>query len=424
MSWARWYAIKSYLMSTVWIAPVIVVVVEQVLFRILHATHFDPGWIPGFVFDRDGKVAAADYAIGSATGFLVFTFGSLLVAIQVASGQLTPRIIATTLLRNQPIRLSVGCFVFVLLLAVGIKTRVDTVENFLVSVLAIFALLNILVFLFLIDYAARLLRPISILRRIAKQGLAVIEDVYPRLLVDSPDWAPQLGKLPPSARSIAHTGSSAIIIAVNLQALETMARRTDCNIEIVPRVGDFVGTQETLFELRGPGAQTIDARALRGQIAFGAERTIEQDSTFAVRVIVDIALKALSPAINDPTTAVLAIDQLQRLLRVAGQRNLRDAPVLDQSGAVRLILRTANWNDFVQLALTEIRHHGTNMQVLRRLRAMIEAVMAAVPESRLPALRQELALLDQQVGRIYDTPEDQALARVPDTQGLGGASGP
>ena len=58
-------------------------------------------------------------------------------------------------------------------------------------------------------------------------------------------------------------------------------------------------------------------------MAFGTERTLEQDPIFAFRILVDIGLKALSPAINDPTTAVLALDQLQRLLRVLGKRNLR-----------------------------------------------------------------------------------------------------
>jgi uncharacterized membrane protein len=423
MTWARWYAVKSYLMSTVWIAPVIAFAFEQALFRVFYSAQIDPGGIPGFVFDRAGTLAAADYVIGTATAFMVFTFGSLLVAIQVASGQLTPRIIATALLRNRPIRWAVGAFVFALLLAVAVKTRVDTIPAFLVSLMGIFGLLNILVFMFLIDYAARLLRPISILRRIANQGLAVIEDVYPLLFVEATNGTPRIGGLDAPTRTIIHPGSSAIIIAINLPALLAAARRADCAIEILPRVGDFVGVEEPLLALQGPGAATIDARVLRGQVAFGAERTIEQDSTFAVRVIVDIALKALSPAINDPTTAVLAIDQLQRLLRAVGQRNLRDAPVLDDDGRLRLIHRTPNWNDFVQLALTEIRHHGTNIQVQRRLRAMIETVMASVPDPRRPALRQELALLDLQVDRLYGNPEDQALARVPDTQGLGGASG-
>jgi len=118
---------------------------------------------------------------------MVFTFGSLLVAIQVASGQLTPRIIATALLRNRPIRWAVGSFVFALLLAIAVKTRVDTIPQFLASLMGVFGLLNVLVFMFLIDYAARLLRPISILRRIARQGLVVIEDVYPQLLSEAAD---------------------------------------------------------------------------------------------------------------------------------------------------------------------------------------------------------------------------------------------
>jgi uncharacterized membrane protein len=100
------------------------------------------------------------------------------------------------------------------------------------------------------------------------------------------------------------------VIAVNLEALVAEARRADVIIELAPRVGDFVARGEPLFLLRGAEATKANARFLCGQVAFGREHTIEQDSTFAFRVIVDIAIKALSPAINDPTTAVIAIDQL------------------------------------------------------------------------------------------------------------------
>src|SRR5258708_9206988 len=75
------------------------------------------------------------------------------------------------------------------------------------------------------------------------------------------------------------------------------------------------------------------------------------------RILVDIALKALSPAINDPTTAVLAVDQLHRLLRLAGKRNLHNEYISDGLGQLRVILRTPNWEDFVDLVLTEIRHY-------------------------------------------------------------------
>jgi hypothetical protein len=72
-------------------------------------------------------------------------------------------------------------------------------------------------------------------------------------------------------------------------------------IEFVPQIGDFVAVDEPLFNLFG-GAQSIDESTLRAAVAFGSERTIDQDPTFAFRIAADIALRALSPAINDPTT--------------------------------------------------------------------------------------------------------------------------
>jgi uncharacterized membrane protein len=94
-------------------------------------------------------------------------------------------------------------------------------------------------------------------------------------------------------------------------------------IEVKPEVGNFVAVGEPLFGLYG-GATKIDDRTLRGSIAFGSERTLEQDPTFAFRILVNIAIKALSPAIDDPTTAVLAIDQLHRLLRLVGMRHVKN----------------------------------------------------------------------------------------------------
>jgi uncharacterized membrane protein len=99
----------------------------------------------------------------------------------------------------------------------------------------------------------------------------------------------------------------------------------------------------------------------------------------------------LSEAINDPTTAVLAIDQLRRLLRKAGSRNLRTDQILDRVGKLPMIFRTSNWEDFVHLAFNEIRFYGAeNMQIARRLRAMILALTDTLPSQRHPALHQEL----------------------------------
>ena len=384
--------------------------------------NFDFGWIPGFALDREGAIAGADYVIASTIAFLVFTFSSLLVAIQVASGQLTSRIIATTLLRDRGIRWSVALFVYALASAVAVKSRVDVIPHSFVSLMGIAGLSSVVVFLFLIDHAARLLRPVSIVGRIAQQGIKVFDDVYPNPIRSSSDPMRAVEKLGPWQRTIAHRGT--IVIAVNLRALVAEAKKADVIIELAPRMGDFVARDDPLFLLRGPDATAINESKLHRQIAFGPERTIEQDSTFALRVIVDIAIKALSPAINDPTTAVLAIDQLQRLLRTAGDRNLHDETLFDSDGRLRVIFQTPNWDDFVHLTFYEIRQYGArSIQVVRRLRPMIESLSQSLPESRLPALRQQQDLLDRTLPDFYAFPEDLALARIADSQGLGGSSG-
>jgi uncharacterized membrane protein len=168
------------------------------------------------------------------------------------------------------------------------------------------------------------------------------------------------------------------------------------------------------------GAAEADDRVLHGAVATGPERTIEQDATFAFRVIVDIAIKALSKAINDPSTAVVALDQLHRLLRVVGRRHLHDDVIMDSSGKPRVIFRTPGWDDFVQLSCREIRLYGAeNYQVARRLRAMLENLVQSLFEARHAALLKELELLDRALERLDLLPDDLALARTSDLQGLG-----
>src|SRR6516164_8705247 len=112
------------------------------------------------------------------------------------------------------------------------------------------------------------------------------------------------------------------------------------------------------------------------------------------------------------------------LLRKAGNQNLRTDEIFDKSGQLRVIFRTPNWEDFVHLAFTEIRFCGAqNMQIARRVRAMIENLIQTLPKHRHAILLGQLALLDRDIEKYFGYPEDLALARVGDTQGLGGASG-
>jgi uncharacterized membrane protein len=419
LAWNRLYRTVSYLRSSLWIVPFLAIVLVLVVAPVVRVIDGWLGWrLTGL--GLQGAQTLYETVITLTLSFMVFTFGSLLVAIQVASGQLTPRIIATTLLRDKVVKYSVGLFVFSLIFSIMALNRLgSTVYQIVALVVAGLGIACMAAFLFLIDYAARLLRPVSILGRVADEGLAVLESVYPDPVNDAPEVVFNPPREGPR-RTVCHVGSSEIVLAVDLETLVHEAQRTEGVVEFVPQVGDFVANDDSLFVLYG-GAVRADDRRLRAAVALGPERTIEQDPMFAFRIMVDIALKALSPAINDPTTAVLAIDQIHRLLRAVGRRQLRDEAIVDGKGRQRLLFRTPNWEDFVHVACHEIRACGAGqVQIARRMRAMLDNLIASLPAHRHEALHRERQRLERTIESLYALPEDLALARIPDSQGLGG----
>ena len=421
MYWSLWYRTRSRLRSSLWTIPIVAIPFAMAATRALHWLDAKLQWT--FLgFGVPGAQAMLQAIVTATLSFMVFTFGSLLIAIQVASGTLTPRVIAPTLLQDKVVRNTVGLFIFTWLFANGVQNRIDAkVYQLPLLAAGVLGVLSFAGFFYLIDHASRLLRPITILRYVGNSGLQVIRDVYPEQsygLATLDDWRIKLGS---PARTIFHRGSSGIVLAVELKRLMQEAVLRNSVIEFVPRVGDFVGVDEPLFNIYGDGL--VEDSVLQSAVAFGTERTVEQDPTFAFRIVIDIALKALSPAINDPTTAVLAIDQLHRMLRLVGTRHLRTDELLDKAGHLRVVFRTPNWEDFVHLTFSEVRAYGANsLQVVRRLRAMIENLMQTLPSHRLEILLLELDLLDRVVAKAFPYPEELALAHGADSQGLGGHS--
>jgi uncharacterized membrane protein len=265
-----------------------------------------------------------------------------------------------------------------------------------------------------------MLRPSSAMRAVALTGRAVIRAAYPTFLKDDSAVRLSIKAITDvEPRTVSGTVDGAVL-AFDMKGLINLAQRHKCVIELVPEVGQFVAKGDPLFRIYG-GEGLSDA-ALRNSIAKGEERTFEQDPLFAFRILVDIASKALSPAINDPTTAVLAIDQIHHLLRDVGKRYLGQSYENDDSGEVRLIYRRPNWEDFVLLSTTEIRHYGRDsMQVQRRLRAMLTDLIETLQPRRIPILQKELALLATSSKRTFQDVADQDLATEGDMQGIGGS---
>lgn len=423
MEWSRLSQVRRYVRSSLWVVPLVTMPLALIASRIFRA--IDP-WL-GWHFlglSPAGAQATLELIVTAALSFVVFTFGSLLVAIQVAGSQLTPRIIATTLLRNDVVKYTVSLFIFTLLFALTARNRIQSdAPELVVFIAALLGVACFAAFFYLIDYASRLLRPISILRHVGESGLDVIRNVYPDLTPGAERSEPLGGALGQPKRVVVHQGTSGIVLTVDTDGLVAEAGGLGGVIEVVPQMGDFVATDEPVFKLYGK-AELADDKVLRAMVDLGSERTMEQDPTFAFRIVIDIALRALSPAINDPTTAVLAIDQLHRMLRSVGNRNLHTDEISDSSGRLLVIFRTPNWEDFVKLAFSEIRHFGSDqLQIVRRLRSMIENLIDTLPAHRHAALQQELDLIDRGIEKHFAHKEDIALARAADPQGLGGRSG-
>jgi uncharacterized membrane protein len=223
--WDRLHRFRIYAKSSLWLIPFIAIPLELVTVRAIDALDVYLG-LSLLRFSSAGAQAVLQTIITATLSFLVFTFGSILVAIQVASGQMTPRIIATTLLRDDVVKYTVGLFIFTLLFATSVLNKTGTtVHQLVVFVAAALGLGCFAAFLYLIDYASRLLRPISILRFVGNEGLAVIESVYPEPTsgLDARDG--RCHEHGPPDRVIVHEGTSGIVLAVRVDVRPPSGRR-------------------------------------------------------------------------------------------------------------------------------------------------------------------------------------------------------
>ena len=204
-----------------------------------------------------------------------------------------------------------------------------------------------------------------------------------------------------------------------MPGLVALAEREGAVIRMAWAVGDTVFEGLPLVGVHGEGRPIAEDR-LRRLVRLGPERTFEQDPKYALRILVDIAIKALSPAINDPTTAVQALDQVEDLLLRLGRVNLATGRVRDGRGSLRLVLPVPGWEDFLVLAFDEIRYCGaSSIQVMRRMRALLQDLMAHVPPERRVALQRYLARVDNGIRRTFDDGDDRKDALEVDRQGLG-----
>src|SRR5262249_498302 len=299
------YRVRHYVSNSVWILPSLGIVAALVMVRLLHWVERAMDWETELSVSSSQALLATIAA--SMFTLVVFVSSALLVAVQLASSQLTPRIIGIVF-RNPVVKASMTLFMFTFTFTLSVLVRIDTsVPLLTLYSAACFGVTGLMVFLYLIDHVGKVLRPSGAVWSVAVLGRRVIRSVYPRQLGEAPAAAPPPAPAGEPAYVIANLRDG-VVLAFDIPGLVNLARRAECVIELVPQVGDFVAKGDPLFRLYH-GGEKLPPDLLAETVAVGQERTLEQDPAFAFRILVDIASKGLSPAINDPTTAVLALDQ-------------------------------------------------------------------------------------------------------------------
>ena len=309
-------------------------------------------------------------------GLVTIIFSLLFLVVQWAFSSLSPRL---NLFRDDPIvwrtfGLAIGVFVFSVTaaLVIGNDPKVSVIVP-ITEVVAVLAALALIRTLQVKAFASIQLAPT--LSAIAAQGRAILDDLYPR---PGTDGRPPAAPLPPLRRAVTWPSRQAILQQLHLRRLLDAA--DGAVIVLRARIGDTLQEGAAVADLHGGDAS--DAAVLGGLVT-GQERTFGQDPLFAFRLLADIGLRALSPAVNDPATAVQVLDTIESLLAPLVTRDLDVAEIADHAGAVKVVLALPSWDDYLRLALDDLIESGSGSpMVLLRAQALLAGLLNAAPPQR------------------------------------------
>jgi uncharacterized membrane protein len=373
----------------------------------------------------------------AASGMMALTgivFSIVFVMVQFSAIAYSPRLVLW-FGRDPTLFHSLGVFVATFVYALAALAWTDragsgTVPLYSCLLVGLLLILSILLFSRLVRRVSDL-QITSVLALIGDRGREVIAaTLLPRERVDGTG----AGGLPTGedsagfasvTQTLIYAGRPLAIAEFDIAALVSLAQRVGGVIVLACAVGDTVVDGTPLLRIHG-AKDKLPAKTLLRAIRLARERTFEQDPKYPIRLLVDIAIKALSPAINDPTTAVQALDQIEDLLRRLARRELDVRAARDRDQVLRVVIPMPTWEDYLALACDEIRQYGaTSIQVMRRLRsALVDLVDAVQDPARADAVRRYLTHLDRMIERSPLDAEDRLMARREDRQGLGLTRGP
>ncbi|MZG04852.1 DUF2254 domain-containing protein [Streptomyces sp. SID5614] len=420
--------LREHLRDTFWFAPTMGFVCVFVLWFV--ATELDDaivrllqreeaydelGDLIGFSQDTKTVVTTVSSAMMT---FIGVVFSISLVAVQMASGQLTPRVVRI-FVRSRISKLTMTVFLATFLVSLLVLSSYESetdprrvVSVPLVQSLLILVLVGMSLLLFVVYVSAtlRLMQVGPVVDRIARDSF--------RVLGRMPRGPQGDEEVRPETARVVYEGRAGVLRDVNTARLVRAARRQGVVLRVIPRIGDFVVPGTPMLAVHGGAVPP--RRRLRYAVSVSVERTLHQDLAFGLRQLADIALRALSTSVNDPTTAVQCLDRIVQFLAAVAHLPLGTVHHRDRAGRVRLVQDGPGWDDLVDLAFEEIRWClAGSPQVSRRLMAGLDDLLLIVPEDRRKSLARHRELLVQTMERGVPVAADRAFALLPDRQGIG-----
>lgn len=365
-----------------------------------------------------------------ATGMITFTgivFAAVFVAAQIQTSSYSPRVAAR--LRRDPVVIAslavptaAAVYALFALAAIG-RQRGESGEEFVPAITVVFglalAMTALATFVALVPRAFDNTQIGGILRRLMRLGHAVIDEIHPER--GPGDGGVVTAPVDGRAVEVRHDGPSGVVAAIDRAAMLHLAQRTEAFVEVAAMVGQHLVRGTVTLRIHDP-SHPPDPRAARRVLVLARQRTSDQDLAFTLRMLVDIAIRGLSPAVNDPTTAVQALDIIESLLVELYPRRPGPAAVVDAGGVPRGWVPAPTWSQYLELSLIEIRRYGARSpQVARRLRALHDRLLVMVDAEDASRVRLERRLLEAALQAEFPDPEERAIAERPDLMGLGGA---
>lgn len=357
-----------------------------------------------------------------ATGMISMTglvFSITMVILQLASSQFTPRVLGG-FLESRITQFTLGVFIasFVFALAVTRSVRGDYgdisafVPKSSVTLAFLLVLASVGCFLAFIHHITTSIQVSHVISRIGDRSLELAEALYPGTEDDegtgfAPTWSPDPGT---PRVAVSSEDGHGVITQVDYERLTDLGRELDVVVLIDREVGQFLAEGQHLFRVWGvEQLEEADRARLWSTITLAHERQMRQDVGFGIRQLVDIAERALSPGINDPTTAVKVIDELHRVLRHLVRRESPSPYIADEDGRVRVVHRPQSIEGHLSLAVDEISHYGEDtLQVPQRLREMLEDLQDVALDRYRSWLEQALERLAEPTGRPAADPQERA----------------